>query len=96
MELRGGQENAGAESGQGCVWLCTDARACRRGDSPVLMASVGGHVSCVEILIRAKADVLQRDQCVGWMWIEGLGFGFLFCVVEIGVVILRVLGYAGA
>jgi hypothetical protein len=37
----------------------TDARACRDGASLVFMASYGGHVSCVEALIRAKADVLQ-------------------------------------
>ena len=56
----GGDEEAGA--GQACVWVCTDARACRNGRSPVWVASVGGHVSCVEALIRAKADVLQCDK----------------------------------
>ncbi len=48
-------------AGQACVWVCTDARACRDGESPVLLASLGGHVSCVEALILAKADVLQCD-----------------------------------
>ena len=48
-----------AGAGQACVWVCTDARACRDGDSPVCAASSEGHVSCVEALIRAKADVLQ-------------------------------------
>ena len=49
-------------AGQACVWVCTDARACRNGRSPVYMASFGGHVSCVEALIRANADVLQCDE----------------------------------
>ena len=48
-----------AGAGQAFFWVCTDARACRDGASPVLMASFGGHVSCVEALIRAKADVLH-------------------------------------
>jgi hypothetical protein len=43
--------------------LCLrDARACRDGQSPVWMASRGGHVSCVEALILAKADVLQCEK----------------------------------
>ena len=44
------------------VFACTDARTCRNGASPVLMASVGGHVLCSEALILAKADVLQCDK----------------------------------
>ena len=51
-----------AGAGQACVWVCTDARACRDGASPLWMASVGGYVSCVEALIRAKADVLQCEK----------------------------------
>ena len=51
-----------AGAGQACVWVCTDARACRDGVSPLLIASFGGHVSCVEALILAKADVLQCDK----------------------------------
>ena len=54
--------DAVAGAGQGCVWVCTDARACRDGASPVWVASAGGHVSCVEALIRAKADVLQCNE----------------------------------
>ena len=54
--------DAVAGAGQGCVWVCTDARACRDGASPVYAASVGGHVSCVEALILAKADVLQCNE----------------------------------
>ena len=51
-----------AGAGQACVWVCTDARACRNGSSPVLIASSKGHISCVEALILAKADVLQCDK----------------------------------
>ena len=47
--------NVGA--GQACVWVCTDARACRSGESPLWIASAAGHVLCVEALILAKADV---------------------------------------
>jgi len=47
---------------QGCVLVCTHARACRRGVSPLMMASAGGHLACVEALIRLKADVLQCDK----------------------------------
>ena len=57
----GDGRDSGSGSGQGCVWLYTDARACREGASPLWMASLLGHVSCVEALIRAKADVLQCD-----------------------------------
>ncbi len=52
----------GAGAGQGCVRMCSDVRVCRDGLSPVLAASAGGHVSCVESLILAKADVLQCDK----------------------------------
>ena len=50
--------------GQGrfMFWVCSDARASREGYSPVLAASAGGHISCVEALIRAKADLLQCDK----------------------------------
>ena len=37
----------------------TDVRVCSNGVSPLFAASVGGHVSCVEALIRSKADLLQ-------------------------------------
>ncbi len=37
----------------------TDVLVCSDGASPLYMASFGGHVSCVEALIRGKADVLQ-------------------------------------
>ncbi len=42
-----------------CVCGGTDARACRDGVFPVYAASLLGQVSCVEALIRLKADVLQ-------------------------------------
>jgi len=51
-----------AGAGPACVWVCSDARASREGYSPVLAASAGGHISCVEALIRAKADLLQCDK----------------------------------
>ena len=44
-----------------CVGRCTDVRVCRDGESPLFMASLGGHASCVEALILGKADVLQCD-----------------------------------
>ncbi len=54
--------DAGVELWQGCVKLYTHARACRNvGMSPLVAASLSGHVSCVEALILAKADVLQCD-----------------------------------
>ena len=59
--LRGGGERLQGQ-GRFVFWVCTDARVCREGYSPVLIASVGGHISCVEALIRAKADVLQFDK----------------------------------
>jgi hypothetical protein len=45
--------------------MCADARACRGGQSPVWVASRGGHVSCVEALIGAKSDVLQCNSRLG-------------------------------
>ena len=57
MFFRG--EDAGVRAGQGCVCVCTHARACRNGRSPLYAASEGGHASCVEALTLAKADVLQ-------------------------------------
>jgi hypothetical protein len=34
-----------------------DARACRMGASPLVIALSNGHVSCVEVLKRAEADL---------------------------------------
>ena len=45
-----------------CDGRYTDVRECRDGSSLLYMASFGGHVSCVEALIRGKADVLQCDK----------------------------------
>ena len=61
--LRGGGGGMRLQ-GQGrfMFWVCSDARASREGYSPVLAASAGGHISCVEALIRAKADLLQCDK----------------------------------
>ena len=52
--------------GQGRLFAgcCTDLGVCRDGCSPLWMASVGGHASCVEALIRGKADVLQCNKLV--------------------------------
>ncbi len=55
------REDVGYGGGKGCVKVCTHARACRY---PLMAASQMGHVSCVEALIRLKADVLQCDECV--------------------------------
>jgi len=53
-------EDAGAGGMEGlCDGRYTDVRVCSDGASPLFMASQGGHVSCVEALIRGKADVLQ-------------------------------------
>ena len=60
MFFRG--DNAGAGSEMGCVCVFTDARTCRKGQSPVLIASYCGHILSVEALIRANADVLQCDK----------------------------------
>ncbi len=38
--------------------------ACRNGRSPLFVASREGHISCVEALIRVRADVLKFDSCV--------------------------------
>ncbi len=56
--------DAGLGRGKGLLLLLvgSDARACRDGVSPLSVASVFGHVSCVEALIVAKADVLQCDK----------------------------------
>ena len=45
-----------------CDWSYTDMRECSNGASVLYMASSGGHLSCVEALIRSKADVLQFDK----------------------------------
>ncbi len=42
--------------------LHSHGRACRENTSPVWIASQGGHLSCVEALIRAKANVLQCNR----------------------------------
>ncbi len=42
-----------------CVWVFTDVRVCRNGESPLYAASFEGHASCVEALILGKADVVQ-------------------------------------
>ena len=57
-----GRMDAVAGAGRGCVRVCTHARACREGQSPLWIASFAGHISCVEALIRAKADVLQCEK----------------------------------
>ncbi len=56
--------DAGLGRGKGLLLLLvgSDARACRDGLSPLVFASMNGHVSCVEALIGAKADVLQYDE----------------------------------
>ena len=56
------REDVRVGAGQGCVWVCTHALACRDGTSPLWAASFGGNLSCVEALILAKADVLQCDK----------------------------------
>ena len=56
--LKGEDAGAGGRAGL-CDGRYTDARVCSDGMSPLFMASVGGHVSCVEALIRSKADLLQ-------------------------------------
>ena len=58
------REGAGVVGGTGCVCVCTDARACSDGQSPLYAASLGGHILCIEALIHAKADVLQCDKYV--------------------------------
>ena len=56
--LKGEDAGAGGRAGL-CDGRYTDVCVCSDGASPLLMASMGGHVSCVEALIRSKADVLQ-------------------------------------
>ncbi len=48
-------------AGQACVWVCTYARACRNGRSPVYMASCEGHSDCVAALVRAGAPPLEQQ-----------------------------------
>jgi hypothetical protein len=57
-----GRRCGGRGQGRVMVWRCTDVRVCSDGMSPLTAASLGGHVSCVEALIRGTADVLQCDQ----------------------------------
>ena len=45
-----------------CVGRCSNVRVCRNGLSPLYMASLGGHASCVEALILGKADVLHCNE----------------------------------
>ncbi len=47
---------------KGCVLVGALMRAYRVGCSILYIASAGGHLSCVEALIREKADVLQCDR----------------------------------
>ncbi len=56
--LKGEDAGAGGRAGL-CDGRYTDVRVCRNGVSPLWVASQVGHVSCVEALIRGKADVLQ-------------------------------------
>ena len=51
------RDNAGEGEGKGCVWVCTDVRACREGVSPVEMAASEGHSDCVAALVRAGAPL---------------------------------------
>jgi hypothetical protein len=59
--LKGEDAGAGGRAGL-CDGRFTDVRVCSDGSSPLLAASYGGHVSCVEALIRGKADVLQCNK----------------------------------
>ncbi len=48
--------------GQGRAGLgCALMRVSRNGRSPVYAASYGGHLSCIQALILANADVMQCD-----------------------------------
>jgi len=54
----GNDAGVGGRAGMS-FFVCTHARACRGVWSPLCAASQGGHLTCVEALIRLKADVLQ-------------------------------------
>ena len=56
--LKGEDAGAGGRGGL-CDGRYTDVRVCSDGMSPLFMSSQKGHISCVEALIRRKADVLQ-------------------------------------
>ena len=59
--LKGEDAGAGGRAGL-CDGRYTDVLVCSDGASPLFAASLGGHVSCVEALIRGKADVLQCNK----------------------------------
>jgi len=56
--LKGEDARARGRAGL-CDGRYTDVRDCSDGASPLFVASRGDHLSCVEALIRGKADVLQ-------------------------------------
>ncbi len=56
--LKRGDSVAGCCDGF-CDLCRTNARACRNGMFALMVASMAGHISCVEALIREKADVSQ-------------------------------------
>jgi len=56
--IKGEDAGAGGRAGL-CDGRYTDVRVCRYGASPLYVASQGGHISCVEALIRSKADLMQ-------------------------------------
>ena len=59
--LKGADAGAGGRAGL-CDGRYTDVCACSDGASPLLMASYGSHLSCVEALITGKANVLQCNK----------------------------------
>jgi hypothetical protein len=59
--LKGEDAGAGGRAGL-CDGRYTDVRECSNGVSFLYIASLKGHASCVEALIRGKADVLQCDK----------------------------------
>ena len=70
------EDDAIVKGEAGCMWECSDVRACRDGESPVWAASQGGHTACVEALIRLQADVLKCNRLVpqcSWRFVVGGG-----------------------